>query len=371
MTDHSTREPVISEEVARDRFRGCLLAGALGDALGAAVEFSSYDAIVSRFGPQGITDLAVSYGVPGAVTDDTQMTLFTAEGLLRSQTRGMSRGMVSVPGVTHHAYLRWLATQDGTVPDDVRTDGWLWTVNELHHRRAPGNTCLSALAGTRSFGVAAQNNSKGCGGVMRMAPVGLFTWRRPHTNPASAATDALKLGCELAGLTHGHPSGQWPAGALAVLVMRLVDGVSLLDALNESLDLLSEQPSAQETVHALVMARDAAESARPPGVNEVQRLGEGWVAEEALAIAVYCALVAEGVEEALLLAVNHGGDSDSTGAIAGNLVGARDGALSIPPRWAAGVELHDVIVGMADDLLDYRTWPFELSETIWERYPGW
>ncbi len=94
---------MISEAIARDRFRGCLLAGAIGDALGAAVEFSSDDAIVSRFGPQGITDLTVSYGVPGAVTDDTQMPLFTAEGLLRSQTRGMSRGIVSETVVTHHA----------------------------------------------------------------------------------------------------------------------------------------------------------------------------------------------------------------------------------------------------------------------------
>src|SRR5215469_1142760 len=92
-------------------FRGCLLGGAVGDALGAPVEFMSYANIVREFGPEGIRDFAPAYGRLGAITDDTQMTLFTAEGLLRAYVRGCLKGICHPPSVVHHAYLRWLITQ--------------------------------------------------------------------------------------------------------------------------------------------------------------------------------------------------------------------------------------------------------------------
>ena len=108
----------------RDRFLGCLLGGAAGDALGAPVEFMKRATILERFGPRGITSYAPAYGRTGAITDDTQMTLFTAEGLLRAYVRGERRGIGHVPSVVAHAYLRWLKTQ-GTAPaaPDVGEDG--------------------------------------------------------------------------------------------------------------------------------------------------------------------------------------------------------------------------------------------------------
>ena len=95
----------------RSRFRGCLLGGAVGDALGADIEFLAE--IVAQFGPEGPGEVGAGYGTPGAITDDTQMTLWTAEGLLRALHRGATRGIVSVQGVGMNALLRWLATQDG------------------------------------------------------------------------------------------------------------------------------------------------------------------------------------------------------------------------------------------------------------------
>lgn len=74
-----------------DRIRGCLLAGAAGDALGAAVEFMDWPSIRQKFGERGIRDFAPAFGKLGAVTDDTQMMLFTAEGLLRAWVRQSSR----------------------------------------------------------------------------------------------------------------------------------------------------------------------------------------------------------------------------------------------------------------------------------------
>lgn len=89
-----------------------------------------------------------------------------------------------------------------------------------------------------------------------------------------------------------------------------------------------------------------------PWAERVESLGGGWVAEEALAIGVYCALVAgDDFERGMRLAVNHGGDSDSTGAITGNLLGAALGVGVIPQRWLEALELRDVIEQLADDLL--------------------
>ena len=102
----------------RDRFLGCLLGGAVGDALGAAVEFKSRAATLEIFGPDGITEYAPIYGGLGHITDDTQMTLFTAEGLLRGWVRGCLKGITSYSSVTAHAYKRWLYTQGDHIACD-------------------------------------------------------------------------------------------------------------------------------------------------------------------------------------------------------------------------------------------------------------
>lgn len=89
-----------------DRIKGCLLGGAVGDALGAPVEFLEWAAIRNTFGAQGIVDYAPAYGRLGAITDNTQMMLFTAEGLLRAYVRGSSGHLPrsqrhSSPGFIH------------------------------------------------------------------------------------------------------------------------------------------------------------------------------------------------------------------------------------------------------------------------------
>jgi hypothetical protein len=110
--------PAVEGEITLlDRIRGCLLGGAVGDALGARVEFMKLPEIRRCFGAAGIRDFAPAYGRLGAITDDTQMTLFTAEGFIRAWVRDQLKGMCHGPGVVHHAYMRWLLTQ-GEQPDD-------------------------------------------------------------------------------------------------------------------------------------------------------------------------------------------------------------------------------------------------------------
>ena len=88
-----------------------------------------------------------------------------------------------------------------------------------------------------------------------------------------------------------------------------------------------------------------------PDHEAIKQIGEGWVAEETLAIAVYCVTkYFDNFEKALIASVNHGGDSDSTGAVTGNILGAAIGYDAIPEYFKTDLELHDVILHMADDL---------------------
>ncbi|ADL07656.1 ADP-ribosylglycohydrolase family protein [Thermosediminibacter oceani] len=158
----------------KEHFRGCLLGEATGDALGRPVEFLRPNEIKKEYGENGITDLITDINGKAGITDDTQITLFTAEDLLRAETRGREKGICHLHSVVYHAYLRWLQTQ-GYPQDsekDFIYDGLLITVKELYARRGPGSTCLSALSSGR-MGTIEQpvNNSKGCGGVMRVTPI--------------------------------------------------------------------------------------------------------------------------------------------------------------------------------------------------------
>lgn len=364
----------------RDKFQGCMLGGAVGDALGAPVEFMSREEILRQFGKQGITDMVPAYGVLGAITDDTQMMLFTAEGLLRGYVRAYLRGFCNRPGVIAYAYQRWLFTQ-GQIPETKVSflDGWLITHKALFSQRAPGLTCLSALKDTEMRGQPARNNSKGCGGVMRVAPVGMMVQAvYPHSleAPGGALLKAFDLACEAAALTHGHPTGQLASGAFAGLIYLLLDGVTLTEAVQKVLQLLSTREHHAETTNAL---RKAVRLAQEDGVTHdaIQALGEGWVAEEALAIGLYSALRATDFESGVVLAVNHSGDSDSTGLIAGHLLGAIHGLGAIPPRWLEPLELRDVIEEVADDVATVGQWLLDgdgdatgEADFYCSRYPG-
>ena len=356
----------------RDRIAGCLLGGAIGDALGAGIEFDSITEIRRAHGGDGVTDYVEAYGRRGAITDDTQMTLFTVEGIIRASVRARAKeGMCHAPGVVRHAYLRWYHTQGHRWPDHDFTggpDGWLIAVDDLHHRRAPGNTCLRAMAqGGTGEPDEPINSSKGCGGVMRAAPAGFLDWDAPQR---------FRLGCDIAALTHGHPSGYLPAGVLAATIGGLLDGEPLDRSLDAAERILETWRAHDETLAAVRAGRRVA-AAGPPTPETLEQLGGGWTGEEALAIAIACAGSATSFPDAVLRAVNHSGDSDSTGSITGNLLGATLGTGALPTSWLAELELRDVIDTLADDatLELHGDAPEdehgEVTSEWWNRYPGW
>ncbi|MBT2382138.1 ADP-ribosylglycohydrolase family protein [Streptomyces sp. ISL-11] len=352
----------------RARVRGCLLGGAIGDALGAGIEFESLAAIRAAHGPDGVSDYVTAYGRRGAVTDDTQMTLFTVDGLIRAHVR-RDTGAWHPPTDVHRAYLRWAATQRDWGPDEREPDaGWLAREEWLYAQRAPGNACLSGLADDVMGTLAAPKNpeSKGCGAVMRSAPFGLLVGWEPEL--------VFQLAAECAAQTHGHPSGYLSAAAFAVIVHGAARGGSLEDAIRRAFALLAERPGHEETTQALQQALAAVRQG-PPTAERLESLGQGWVAEEALAMGVYCALVAEDLRHGLLLAVNHGGDSDSTGSLCGNLLGVLHGETALPPAWVAELEGRAAILELADDFAMELTQGPALhgpadSSAVWlRRYP--
>ncbi|KPV39930.1 hypothetical protein AN478_06960 [Thiohalorhabdus denitrificans] len=358
----------------RSLYRGCLLGGAVGDALGAPVEFYSRQSILAEYGPGGIRDLAPAFGRIGAITDDTQMTLFTAEGMLRAHVRGCMRGITTYPGVTAYAYLRWLRTQGVEPRARCESDGWLIQHPELFARRAPGNTCIQALAALQELGDGADNHSKGCGAVMRVAPVGLYYANWAGVDGKRTA-NAFNTAAEIAGITHGHPTGQLAAGFLAVVVAELARGEDLQVAIAGAKKELREHRNHEETTAAVEHAERLAVT-NPGDPQSLPELGQGWIAEEALGIALYSVLSTTTLEEAVTLAVNHDGDSDSTGAITGNLAGALYGEEAIPERWLEALELREAISAMAEDLHEFPNWGVseygdqEVNDYYWARYPG-
>ena len=319
-----------SDPILRSRYRGCLLGGAVGDALGAPVEFMKLAEIRQRFGEAGIQDYSPIYGRLGAITDDTQLTLFTAEGMLRAYVRTCMRGIGPVfASVTARAYLRWLRTQDeSNALQSDNPSGWLIGHRELFSRRAPGRTCIAGLQAMKRPGDKAENDSKGCGGVMRVAPVGMFFASCMGDAREKMIEEAFETACDLAAITHRHPTGQLTAGVFATVVALVLHDISLTEAIAQAKGQLCKRKNHKETLVAIEHAEILAQS-KPGLADVVEEIGAGWVAEEALALSLYCALSAQNFESGVVLAVNHSGDSDSTGSITGNLLGSRFGVEKI------------------------------------------
>ncbi|WP_306916431.1 MULTISPECIES: ADP-ribosylglycohydrolase family protein [unclassified Arthrobacter] len=356
------------------RIHGCLLGGALGDSLGYAVEFEDISAIRAKFGPAGLQDFSALDG-GSHISDDTQLTLYTVDGLLEALEWANSGVGADTNACLWLAYLRWLATQGVPVPEAApfQPPRWIDSHQVLKHRRAPGNACLSGLA-TGEMGTfyrPVNPDSKGCGTVMRSAPFGLL--------PYIAAEAVYKFSADAASLTHGHPAARQSAGVFSLLIQALASGRGLREAaagalgrLDEGLLHKGEAPDPDLVARLEAALRLSATGHLLDPEELVRELGEGWVAEEALAVALYAVLAtapqptapdAAAAEQAapagdpeahfraaIALAVNHSGDSDSTASIAGNILGTFYGEECLPAAWLEALEAPEVIRGMASRL---------------------
>lgn len=321
--------------MTEDRASGCLFGLAYGDALGAPTEFMSYDRIVARYGPAGPTELEWAL-----VTDDTQMTLAVAGALVDALAEPPLRAATLEPRLRER-YVRWL--------------------RDPENNRAPGTTCLRACerleAGLR-WVAASVPGSKGCGANMRVAPVGLVPGLTDDQRAGAAQLQA--------GLTHGHPTGLAASEltALAVHLLRTgTDPDDLLGALRDRcaaqrtvyredwLADLWQRPGETDPAHFIARGWDDCAAALDTVLNALaadhdgdpcEVTGEGWIAEEALATALYCFL--DRPDEPLRVlsrAATTSGDSDSIACLAGAFAGAHHGMSAWPDGWADRIEYRD------------------------------
>jgi ADP-ribosylglycohydrolase len=322
-----------------NKIRGSLIGGAIGDALGYQIEFK-----------RNIKDKEVTkyQNDKGIISDDTQMTLFTANALLWRETRFSLRGIAMTPTrAIYESYLDWLDTQDKA--DNHNSISWIKSIPELNVRRAPGNTCLSSLISGKMGTIEEPiNDSKGCGGIMRVAPVGLYS---------KDSKTAGIIGAESSAITHGHPLGIIPCYILASMLNMIVyNNENIETALDKSIKQYYDDFNKfdKADVDYLIELINKAKKLAKENISDTEAiasLGEGWVAEETFAIAIYsCLKYPNSFQDAIICSVNHDGDSDSTGAVTGNIIGAYLGYDAIPDYYKDNVELKDTILELADDM---------------------
>ena len=368
-----------------DKALGCIVGGAAGDALGYPVEFhSSFEQIRLEYGPAGITRFKFHPDGTAHFSDDTQMTLFTASGLLQAGTELNLRHFGNDRSWQYYvanSYIDWYWTQQEGKQYKKHTS-WLFEIPQLHSRRGPGLTCLGSLYDI-TRGIDPNNDSKGCGGIMRVAPIAICTDLRELTTQSFR----YMLAGKSADITHNAPLGFIPAAFQVMLLDRITGTSGELNLEQLVLECMRDIPAVQldydstkgtyanfpEAIGELErLVNLALELSKKKGddVSNIERIGGGWTGETALAIALYCALkYTDSFEDAIVAAVNHSGDSDSTGAICGNIMGLIHGYDAIPQYYKNNLELLPVLKEVATDLYtgsagtdDLKSWKIKYLE---------
>ncbi len=294
-----------------DRFRGCLLGLAAGDAVGTTVEFKrrgSFQPVTDMVGG-GPFDLE-----PGQWTDDTSMALCLATSLVEC------RGFDAKDQMDR--YVKW------------SQEGYLSSTGECFDI---GGTVSSALARYKRTGQplagSADPQQAGNGCIMRLAPVPM--WFYPDVESME------RYAAESSRTTHGTAECLDACRLLARVLYRAFDGQPKQDVLFAD-DAFSGAPKVQ------AIARGDYRHKTRDGVR-----GTGYVVD-GLEAALWCVWTADTFEDAVLEATNLGDDADTTAAVAGQVAGAIYGVDGIPARWREKVAMRDLIVDLADRLRQGR-----------------
>ena len=323
-----------------NRFKGCILGGAVGDALGYPIEFMSEEEIFSIYGKDGITVYNLNNGV-AEISDDTQMTLFTIDGLLLSDGDEIES--------LRKCYIDWANTQIGDINIGIEGYSNLLNIKELFSSREPGRTCLMSIWNGANGTLDTQiNNSKGCGGIMRTAPIGLYFKNK-------SLKETAILAAKSSALTHSHQLGYLPSAMFAVIIACIVHyGMDIEESVKKSIEVVEECFVDKEYLYELIKIVEKALKLSKEDIEDLEAihiLGEGWSAEETLATAIYCSLkYSNNFEKGIIASVNHKGDSDSTGAVTGNILGAYLGIDGINKKFLEKLELVDFIEDISEKL---------------------
>lgn len=312
---------------------GRRLAGLLGGALGDALAYA-HSGTRPGGDDRSLRQPILQQGQM-QVSDDTQTSLFTLEGLIRG-LRARTADDETLLKQMRLSWQDWMQTQGYRAKLSWHASHLLKHAS-LHARRKPGLTLLTALEkGAGGTQVKPINASQACGGLQRVGPIGLL---------ANLETPRVfDLACQAAACTHGHPSAFLPAGALAALLAELSHGEPMRTALDKVQELLAAAPRHADTLEALRLALHKnsqvhfGRSARglPPPLS-----GPG-----ALAVGIYACLAGRDLHEALHLASDPEHGSDSAAAIAGQLYGAWRGIEALPHDWTVSLDIFDALLDL-------------------------
>jgi len=296
----------------RDRFRGCIIGAAVGDCLGAPVEFTR-DVVVT--------------GMPDdpRYTDDTQMSICVAEAL---STCGGDQEAFMIALTIH--FIKWYEGQ-----------------GDPKYNRAPGDTCMQAceaLLATSDWGMSGVLDSLDSGSAMRSAPVGLY-WH-------SDLTKVIEFGICSSEITHRHPAALCSSVASAMIASLAMQGVPV-GVWGHEVQIVTRGIS-KEFVAGIQKAVELASTGADPNIAMTKKhLGEGWLGHEAVASALFCCMIhPDNFRRAVLTAANAEGDSDTIACIVGAWMGTRLGLNAIPKEWVERVEDSQKLMELADKLFD-------------------
>lgn len=313
----------------RPKFHGTMLGLACGDALGYEVEFSSVEDMKRRFGPKGITSLE-QVAVDGVAyfSDDTQMSLAVAHGLVAAG-----------PG----------ATPESSAPHVAR-EFVQWSQHPVGGHRAPGGACMAGcrrLATGTPWEHGGGLNDGGCGAVMRAAPYALRWWN----DPALAVEAAVRHGC----MTHRHPLSLAACAAFVTAMHHALHARTWTTGWEAAIAAAEEYDhktagmlSVDYGVARALRASD--DRVRLDSVKDALNRRQGWAGHEAICAALFCFATARSYTDAVALAANSPGDSDSIACITGALAGAYWGVEGIPSEWVQLIERRSELLWAADEL---------------------
>ena len=299
----------------------------------------SLDVIHARYGD--ILESPVEHNGIYPFSDDTQMTILTAIGL--SETGPMDDNIWAL-------YRRWAEFQrrGGKLSDG---DHWVFSYSSMRDHRAPGNTCMTAILGNRTAGTIEHpiNDSKGCGGIMRVSSVPIWAVAEDRGSLESAMTAA-----RIAAYTHGHPMGYVTAGFLSSMLFHIFEGAALRESIRiarEDCEQCFGDLDLSEMTDIIGKAESLADS-EASDQDGMAEIGEGWVAEETLAMALFsCLRHPDSIRDAIVCAVNVTGDSDSIGAVTGNIMGALLGSDVLMREFDVGKLEDEAMIRRASELL--------------------
>lgn len=315
-----------------NKIKGMIFGLAIGDALGYPIEFMGEKEIINNFNKvYKFEESSTNNYKKGIYSDDTQMSIATINAILNSKNfynEIIEKELIS-------EYKKWYLTQ-----------------SDYNQKRHPGFTCLSALQYSIDHSIEkinygkCINDSKGCGGIMRVASLGLLPF---------SVGETIDIGCKAAYITHNHILGYYTAGYLTGLIKYLSEGFSLTEGITRLNNIFSQINYISIRHELLPLVKKAIELSKnnKTDLENINSLGEGWVAEETLAIALYCSLKYENdYINGVSASINHKGDSDSTGCVCGAILGFIKGFDAIPNELVNEIENKDLLNDLSIKLFE-------------------